>query len=176
MPPLGPNGHQQPHRPLPRRNRIVFATILIVVSLTISLAGMEIFLRLRTRAILHSDRMPAGMFQYDSQLGWRLSPGWQGRHRHHDFEARYSINHFGFRNDSPWNEQKGAPIIAVLGDSFTFGLLPEKVDQRDRCSVSTMICWAVVSTVPSRGIQCAPSQAAANRSTARVPPGWRVSS
>lgn len=62
------------------------------------------------------------MIQYDARLGWRLTPGWEGEHRHHDFRARYRINGEGFRHDPARPAARRGRVIAVLGDSFTFGL------------------------------------------------------
>jgi hypothetical protein len=65
--------------------------------------------------------MDPGLLRYHPELGWTLTPNWRGRHRHHDFDVGYSINAEGFRGWFP-------PIdgarrrVAVLGDSFTFGL------------------------------------------------------
>ena len=83
------------------------------------LAG-EVALRLVERRAGGGERLDAGMFSYSAQRGWRLTPGWRGRHRHSDFDARYEINRHGFRGQFP-PRPSGGQRVAVVGDSFTFG-------------------------------------------------------
>jgi lysophospholipase L1-like esterase len=61
--------------------------------------------------------------QYDPDLGWKLTPGWSGRHDNAEFSASYSINALGLRNDAPVQVRiPGNRLTLVVGDSFTFGL------------------------------------------------------
>lgn len=94
--------------------------MLLLVGL--GLTGAEGVLRWRQAAIAGSDRLDPGMIQYDPRLGWRLTPGWQGEHRHHDFTARYRVSAEGFRDDPARPATRRGRVIAVVGDSFTFGL------------------------------------------------------
>lgn len=64
--------------------------------------------------------MEPGMIQYDELLGWKLNPGWSGNHHHYDYEASYTINTDGFRNQNI--SRVDEPSYSVIGDSFTFGL------------------------------------------------------
>ena len=85
------------------RKRILFAIVSLILSCALSLAIAETILRLRRSHIRQSDRMDPGMIVYDPILGWKMVPGWSGRHRHHDFDATYTINRYGFRGDFPSN-------------------------------------------------------------------------
>jgi len=62
------------------------------------------------------------MIQYHEDLGWRLTPSWKGRHTHHDFDVRYSVNSYGFRGCPATPAKSNSSMFAVVGDSFTFGL------------------------------------------------------
>ncbi|MCA0911859.1 SGNH/GDSL hydrolase family protein [Marinobacter nauticus] len=102
-----------------KRNQVFgVATILITVLLVV--AGVEWGLRLMNNSITNSESMDEGFILYDDQLGWKLSPGWQGRHRHHDFEVIYRTNEIGLRGNS--EDLFAAQKVFYLGDSFTFGL------------------------------------------------------
>ena len=97
--------------------------------LTVAFIGLlgtyaaESVLRWRQGNIDQSDVLAPGMVQYDPDLGWRLTPGWSGRHDHKEFSATYSINALGFRNDAPLQVRiPGNRLTLVVGDSFTFGL------------------------------------------------------
>ncbi len=102
----------------PRRARL-----LMILTMTLTLLGglilSEWVLRWQRDRIQASDRIDPGMILYDPLLGWRLKPQWEGEHHHHDFHVRYRINDQGFRGrEGP----VPAEALAVLGDSFTFGL------------------------------------------------------
>ena len=102
--------------------QIIFTAILICSSLALALAAGETFLRFRKHSIQKSDGLAPGLVVYDRYLGWTLAPNWQGGHRHHDFDARYTTNAYGFRGrfDAPASQK--VRRYAVVGDSFTFGL------------------------------------------------------
>ncbi len=102
----------------PRRTRLLMV-LTVTLTLLAGLAASEWVLRWQRDRIQASDRIDPGMILYDPLLGWRLKPHWQGEHRHHDFHVRYHINGQGFRG-----RQGPVPreALAVLGDSFTFGL------------------------------------------------------
>jgi len=101
--------------------RILYAGVVVLCSLAVALAGAELFLRYQKKSIQQSDTMDPGLVIYDSHLGWKLAPRWQGGHRHHDFDVRYSTNAYGFRGN--FDARGGGRVrYAVVGDSFTFGL------------------------------------------------------
>lgn len=96
----------------------LFSTALILL---LGLAGIEWFLNYQLRQIAHSEQMQPGLIQFDTKLGWHLAPTWKGTHSHHDFNTLYTINSAGLR-DQPAQAKLPRRKIAVLGDSFTFGL------------------------------------------------------
>jgi len=104
------------------RTRWAFRLVTIGLSVLVGLLSVEVALSWRERAIAGSDRLDPGLVQHDPSLGWRLTPGWSGRHRHHDFDVRYRVNAEGFRAETAGEPEKGARTVWVLGDSFTFGL------------------------------------------------------
>lgn len=105
-----------------RARRAFFSLLLMLFGMAAVLAGTELLLRRHRLSIEKSNRLDPGLVRYDGQLGWRLSPNWQGRHRHYDFNVRYSTNAFGFRGDFDTPPGPGGHRYAVVGDSFTFGL------------------------------------------------------
>ena len=114
---------ENPHSPTPisAPRRILYALVLVLCSLSVALAGAELFLRYQKKSIQRSSAMDPGLVIYDRHLGWKLAPRWRGGHRHHDFDVRYSTNAYGFRGD--FDARGGGRVrYAVVGDSFTFGL------------------------------------------------------
>lgn len=105
-----------------RKRRVLFAVVIIAISMAVSLVCAELFLRLRQTRIAGSDQMDPGMIRYDRVLGWRLTPEWKGRHRHHDFDVAYTINRYGFRSEFMGPPSQTGLTYAIVGDSFTFGL------------------------------------------------------
>lgn len=86
----------------------------------VALALVETVLQWRQAWIGGSDALSPGMIRYHPRLGWELTPGWRGGHRHHDFATSYTIGADGFRSSG--RESRDAPLTVMLGDSFTFGI------------------------------------------------------
>jgi hypothetical protein len=107
--------------PPPQIRRIVARVLAALMGLVFAVAIAEAGLRIWSTWVAQSDRMDPGLIQRDPILGWRLTPSWSGQHSHHDFSARYSIGPDGFRHD-PHALPPTNGWIAVVGDSFTFGL------------------------------------------------------
>ena len=97
-----------------------FALFTLLLSLLVSLGAIEGFLRYQDHKIAQSDQMEPGLVRFDPELGWRLTPHWSGSHQHYDFNVDYHIDYTGLRADP--QESDARPRVAVLGDSFTFGL------------------------------------------------------
>lgn len=93
--------------------------MLFIGSIGFGLAICEFFLDYRMKKV-RKHSMDPGLMQHDRILGWKLSSGWDGKHRHHDFNVRYKINSMGFRQSSAY-DAKGKRKVAMVGDSFTFG-------------------------------------------------------
>ena len=87
---------------------------------SVSLVAVEFVLRYQDRLIAHSEHMEPGLIRYNADLGWQLTPGWSGVHHHYDYDVEYDIDASGFRVDP--HAGKTGSRVAVLGDSFTFGL------------------------------------------------------
>jgi len=79
------------------------------------------------------------MFEPDPDRGYRLKPGFQGKHIHRDFEITYSINSLGFRDiNFPVKKEPGVYRILVLGDSMIFGIgvpLDQSIPQTTRTDI-----------------------------------------
>jgi len=99
---------------------IAFRFLAVSTVLFLGLIAGEMALRFRERRIATSDDLDPGLVMQDTTLGWRLTPGWQGTHRHHDYEANYSISPNAFRQPDH-SDTENRHLWAVLGDSFTFG-------------------------------------------------------
>ena len=104
------------------KKRIAIATFIF--SAIICVCVVEYFFVWRSNHIAKSSHMDMGLIRYHSQLGWKLSPSWQGRHSHFDFDVAYSTSSTGLRNGASDQRKNSSPVarIALVGDSFTFGL------------------------------------------------------
>jgi lysophospholipase L1-like esterase len=103
-----------------KRKWILFVTIITLVSLFVVLAVSEILIRFKKQHVKSSDHLDYGMMVYDKFLGWKLAPNWDGRHKHYDYDVRYSTNSHGFRNDFVAKQGQSGLRYAFVGDSFTF--------------------------------------------------------
>lgn len=103
-----------------RGKRLLFSGLLLLFSTMIVLSAGELYLRYRNQRIARSNYFDPGHIVYDSLLGWKLTPNWTGRHRHHDFDVGYSTNRYSFRGDFPKSKPEGVNRYAIVGDSFTF--------------------------------------------------------
>jgi hypothetical protein len=95
---------------------------VMVFGVAAATAAAEWLLRSRYLRIAGSDRLERGVTIPDPMLGWRLQPYWHGRHSHHDFDVAYSINAGGLRGLDPRAHRPPARNVAIVGDSFTFGI------------------------------------------------------
>jgi hypothetical protein len=93
---------------------ITLSCILVVIVVS------EMLLRYKKHDIESSDHIDGGVIVYDKHLGWKLSPNWNGRHKHYDFDRSYSTNSLGFRNDFYAKQEQVGLRYAFVGDSFTF--------------------------------------------------------
>ena len=139
----------QPPKSIARGRQRLFAAIAIVFGCGLGLAILEFGLGQLRQRIETSDHLQPGLTRYDARLGWRLNPGWQGRHVNRDFEASYSINAGGTRGAAVEPAAAAAPapapaaaLVVYLGDSFTFGFgvpdgatFADRLDRADRPNV-----------------------------------------
>lgn len=105
-----------------KRRRILARIMTVGFGILLALILVEVLLRVRAGYIARSEDLAANLVAYDSDYGWHLSSGWEGDHRHYDFKAHYRVNANGFRDDAKVPEGFKGRRIAVVGDSFTFGL------------------------------------------------------
>lgn len=97
--------------------------IIILISSLLSFSIAEYFLGWYDTKINNSSSMSPNLLRYHPKLGWKLTPNWRGQHTHHDFNVHYSINGLGFRGElSALIGDKKSSRIALIGDSYTFGL------------------------------------------------------
>lgn len=102
-----------------KRNGI-FGVVAALLGVLIALAIVEFALGVLKPQIDPAGRMDEGFILYDERLGWKLAPGWEGQHEHHDFSVRYGVNSLGLRGEALNFARPGS--LMFLGDSFTFGL------------------------------------------------------
>ena len=103
-----------------KRKWILFVTIITLAGIIVVLVVSEIFLKIKKQHIESSDHLDYGMMVYDKYLGWKLTPNWEGRHKHYDFDVSYSTNSHGFRNDFTAKQGQARLRYAFVGDSFIF--------------------------------------------------------
>jgi lysophospholipase L1-like esterase len=110
-----------------RRKERLFALILLIGSLVLSLALLEIALRvLRPSSVTYYVHMPT-IYQPDDIVGYRYIPGADDYIERDDYRIQSHINRAGFNDDEfTLERQPGVARIAVLGDSFTVGLHVER--------------------------------------------------
>jgi hypothetical protein len=66
--------------------------------------------------------VPAGLFKFDNDLGWKLSRNVKFVHRTRYFDVAYETNQFGFRDRQRTRERtQGTYRILFFGDSHIFG-------------------------------------------------------
>ena len=111
------------NRPRINKRDITFGLITVIISTIVCLILAEYGLRWYQQYIDNSSAGDPGLLRYHAQLGWTLTPSWEGRHQHHDFDVHYNVNNYGFRGNFPIDlQRKTKTRIAVVGDSFSFGL------------------------------------------------------
>ncbi|OMH25696.1 SGNH/GDSL hydrolase family protein [Motiliproteus sp. MSK22-1] len=109
--------------PHPSKNKKRLFAITITVATTVTgWAISESFLSHYQKKINTDSAMTPGFLQYHSQFGWVLSKNWQGEHQHHDFKVNYKTNADGYRHIQTPDKSKISSTVALIGDSFTFGI------------------------------------------------------
>jgi hypothetical protein len=107
----------------PPFRRFFTASITVLIGILAGIALIEAGLRVFTAYVQSRERMDPGLLAYDPRLGWQMAPDWKGRHVHYDFDVRYTTNARGLRGGHwPGRAAGSGPRVAILGDSFTFGL------------------------------------------------------
>jgi hypothetical protein len=98
-----------------------YSFTIILLSSFLSLFAADYLVGKYQQYIAQSSEMSPGFLRYHASLGWTLSPNWQGRHQHHDFDVNYQTNLLGYRGPfQTFTNQQTKTVL--IGDSFTFGL------------------------------------------------------
>jgi len=116
------------HFPATRRKKIFFSTLLILLSLVVSIAVLEMALRLLYREEQAAgDYFGVGGFIQDDEVGYRHAPGFKGYiHRHDVFDCPVTISSNGLRQSNFDAQMQYSRRLLILGDSFAFGVgVPE---------------------------------------------------
>jgi hypothetical protein len=100
---------------------------IAAVATIAALAAVEIALRLFAGGILEQagrdTGSPYSFYRYDAELGWSSIPGARGTLTRREFSHAVRINGHGLRGPETSREKPpGVRRIAVLGDSFTWGV------------------------------------------------------
>lgn len=101
--------------------RAILFSATLAMSALFAFVAADFVLKWKRDQIRKSEVLEPNLVQHDPILGWQLTPGWQGSHRHHDFVSKYSIDARGFRKDPISIPSAGGKLCAVVGDSFVFG-------------------------------------------------------
>ena len=71
-----------------------------------------------------------GMYTKDNQVGYRLTPGFEGLYDDGRVQSRYSVNSLGHRDDEP--STKDSTRVLLIGDSMTFGKVLDQAETIDK--------------------------------------------
>ena len=101
--------------------RVLPTALLVVAGMMVAFGLAEGMVRIfapHTR----DNVIPAGMFEIDPDLGWKLRPAIERRHHTRSFDVVYRINSMGFR-DPPRTRARatGKQRVLFFGDSQIFG-------------------------------------------------------
>ena len=99
----------------------IINTCVLLCACFVALVGIEIALR-----IYGDDVIAMGnqfiFYQFDDKLGWSNRPNTTGYLARSEYRIRVQINSLGMRDREPPANSEGLFRIAVLGDSFVWGV------------------------------------------------------
>jgi hypothetical protein len=96
-------------------------TIVLVVAWGVALLGIELALRMFGDDVLAIGNQ-SRFYRFDPELGWNNTPNSNGYLARLEYRVEVRINSQGMRDREPLPLAAGAKRIAVLGDSFTWGV------------------------------------------------------
>lgn len=102
--------------------RRAFALAAFLLAIVLGLLAAETVLRWRCAHIEAANSLDPGFAKCDAELGWTLTPGWKGKHQHWEYAVSYTINEQGFRTEPVREKEVKGRVVAVVGDSFAFGM------------------------------------------------------
>jgi hypothetical protein len=92
---------------------------LLIGSLFFVFIVFEVLVRLFSPQVFEIH--PRGMYSVDEDVGYALTPDFEGMLQRHEFSTRVSVNDLGLRGSPVGPRKDGVSRILVLGDSFAFG-------------------------------------------------------
>jgi hypothetical protein len=92
---------------------------LLIGSLFFVLVVFEVLVRVFSPQVFEIH--PRGMYSEDEDVGYALTPGFEGRLEREEFSVGVSVNEHGLRGGPVGPRQDGVSRVLVLGDSFAFG-------------------------------------------------------
>jgi len=105
------------------RSRLLLATF----SFALTLAFAEFFARTLLRPTPPPPPEGTPISELSPTLGWRTRPNGSQRIRREDFDVTIAINSLGLRGpEIPYEPEKGARRLAIMGDSFAHGYYAEE--------------------------------------------------
>ena len=105
-----------------RLARLAKRLAALLAGLALGVAALEAALRLTDWQPYLDPIGPRGLFVADPELGLRLRPGFEGRHRHPEYDVAVAVNAAGLREDRALAPKPpGTFRILSLGDSFAYG-------------------------------------------------------
>jgi hypothetical protein len=111
--------------------RLTGKVAIMLVATLIAIGAAEIGLRLFA-GDLAGEPVTGNQYQfyrYDPELGWSNQPGARGTFERSEFSFELAINSHGLRGPEITREKPpGAKRVAVLGDSFTWGVGASQAD------------------------------------------------
>lgn len=102
-------------------NKLVRNALVFLVACIIALIGIEIALRLYGDDVLAMGNQFL-FYQFDEKLGWNNRPNTTGHFARSEYRLDVRINSLGMRDREPLPNSQGLFRIAVLGDSFVWGV------------------------------------------------------
>ena len=96
-------------------------TILLIMAWAIALGGTELALRLFGDNVLALGNQFV-FYRFDPKLGWSNNPNSRGYLTRAEYSIPVEINSVGMRDREPPPRVEGRKRIAVLGDSFVWGV------------------------------------------------------
>lgn len=85
----------------------------------VALLVMEVFLRLARPQIF--EMHPPGMYVLDPDVGYVLTPGFEGDLHRSEFQTHFTTGQSGLRRADPRPRQPNTVRVLILGDSLTWG-------------------------------------------------------
>lgn len=95
--------------------------VVVIVACVLALAGIELSLRAFGDDVLAMGNQ-FRFYRFDEKLGWSNAPGTSGHFARSEYRHFIQINALGMRDRDPLPDNQTARRIAVLGDSFVWGI------------------------------------------------------